>query len=55
MFYLKSKSKNKDDRIVIRLSKDEKEFLQKYCKEKNITVSEYVYNLLCIDLTMFKR
>lgn len=55
MFDYKNKENNKTERIVIRVSKSEKEFIEKYCKDRNISVSKYIYNLICIDLTMFKK
>lgn len=55
MFNYKDKNKNKTERIVVRLSEDEKKYLQEYCKEKGTTVSKYIYNLICVDLTMFKK
>jgi len=55
LFNYKSKDDNKDDRIVIRLTKEEKDFLKAYCKDNEITVSQYVYNLICVDLSNDKN
>lgn len=55
MFNYKSKDDNKDDRIVIRVTKEEKDFLKAYCKDNEMTVSQYVYNLISIDLSSEKK
>jgi len=55
LFNYKSKDDNKDDRIVIRLTKEEKDFLKAYWKDNEITVSQYVYNLICVDLSNDKN
>lgn len=52
---LKSRDKNKTNRLVVRVSDEEKDYIKNYCKEKKITISEYIYNLICIDITMFKK
>lgn len=55
MFNYKNKENNKTERIVVRVSKREKEYLENYCKEKKISMSKYIYNLISVDLTMFKK
>ena len=50
---LRLKEKNKTERISIRINKDEKKEIIKYCKEKNINLSQYIYNLIVVDMSMF--
>lgn len=52
---LRLKEKNKTERISIRISKEEKKELIKYCKEKKINLSQYIYNLIVVDMSMFHR
>ena len=52
---LRLKEKNKTERISIRINKEEKKELIKYCKEKNINLSQYIYNLIVVDMSMFHK
>lgn len=47
MFTLKNKSDNKTERIVIRVTKEEKQFIENYCRSIDISVSKFIYNLIC--------
>lgn len=52
---LRDKGKNRTERIVIRCTLEEKKIIKEYCKQKNIDVSKYIYNLVVVDMTMFHK
>lgn len=50
---IRDKRKNKTEFLTIRVSKEEKQVIKEYCKEKKIDMSTYIYNLIAIDMSMF--
>lgn len=44
---------NKKEKITFRVTEEEKEIIKQICKIKKISMSEYVYSLVCRDLQEF--
>ena len=44
---------NKDEKITFRVTESEKAIIKQICKIKKISMSEYVYGLVCSDLQEF--
>lgn len=40
----------KNDNIIIRLSKEQKEYIKKYCSKKNKTITNYILDLIENDI-----